>query len=175
MCNMISYVEYYRPQYFLLENVAGIFSYHLDRQGQGKHVVKKLRMGVVKFILRSLTALGYVISHLTQVIKSAHSNSRYQVQFRLLQAGQYGAPQGRRRVIFLGARGDVPMPSYPLPQYAYPTPLQNLNLPNCEVLYPTFRVGHGKAGHQCAPLPAVSINDAISDLVSVFVFGLYCY
>ncbi|RPD66509.1 S-adenosyl-L-methionine-dependent methyltransferase, partial [Lentinus tigrinus ALCF2SS1-7] len=146
VCNMISYVEYYCPQYFLLENVVGIFSYHLDRQGQGKHVVKKLRMGVVKFILRALTALGY------------------QVQFRVLQAGQYGAPQGRRRVIFLGARGDVPMPSYPVPQYAYAIPVQNLNLPNCEVLYPTFRVGHGKEGHQCAPLPAVTVDDAISDL-----------
>ncbi|KAI0723866.1 S-adenosyl-L-methionine-dependent methyltransferase [Cerioporus squamosus] len=146
VCNMISYVEFYRPQYFLLENVVGIFSYHLDRQGRGKHVVKKVRMGVVKFILRALTALGY------------------QVQFRILQAGQYGAPQGRRRAIFLGARGDVPMPAYPVPQYAYPKPLQKLNLPTHEILYPTFRVGHGDEGHQCAPLPAVTINDAICDL-----------
>ncbi|RDX56375.1 S-adenosyl-L-methionine-dependent methyltransferase [Lentinus brumalis] len=146
VCNMISYVEFYRPQYFLLENVAGIFSYHLDRQGQGKHVVKKLKMGVVKFILRALTALGY------------------QIQFRILQAGQYGAPQGRRRVIFLGARGDMPMPAYPIPQYAYSTRLQNIKLPIHEILYPTFRVGHGDQGHQCAPLPAVTINDAISDL-----------
>lgn len=55
---MISYVEFYRPQYFLLENVLGILSYHLDRKGHGKHVVKRVRMGVVKFIIRALTSLG---------------------------------------------------------------------------------------------------------------------
>ena len=59
------------------------------------------------------------------------------------------------------------MPRYPIPQYAYPTPLQNLHLPNCEILYPTFRVVHEEKRHQCAPLPAVTINDAISDWVSV--------
>lgn len=88
------------------------------------------------------------------------------MHFRVLQAGQYGAPQGRQRVIFLGARGDVPLPSFPIPQYAYPKPLHNYNLPNQVVLHPTYRVGHGAEGHQCAPLPAVTIDEAIGDLVS---------
>ncbi|KAI0748472.1 S-adenosyl-L-methionine-dependent methyltransferase [Daedaleopsis nitida] len=146
VCNMISYVDFYRPQYFLLENVAGLLSYKLLRQTPGKHAVKELSMGVVKFIMRALLSLGY------------------QVQFRVLQAGQYGAPQGRRRVIFIGARGDVPLPSYPVPHHAYPKPLNNFKLPNQEVLYPTFRSGCRDEGHQCAPLPPVTISQAISDL-----------
>ncbi len=56
--NMISFVEFYRPKYFLLENVAGLLSYHLDRQVQGKNTVRRLKMGVVKFNIRALTTLG---------------------------------------------------------------------------------------------------------------------
>lgn len=37
---MLSYVEFYRPKFFLLENVLGL--------------------GIVKYILRTLTSLGYV-------------------------------------------------------------------------------------------------------------------
>lgn len=45
---MISYVEFYRPSYFLLENVVGFLL----------HPLGSVKMGVVKFVLRSLTSLG---------------------------------------------------------------------------------------------------------------------
>ena len=54
---MISYVEFYRPKYFLLENVKGLLSYYLVRK-VGDNSEKDLVMGVVKFIIRALTALG---------------------------------------------------------------------------------------------------------------------
>lgn len=94
-------------------------------------------------------------------------SNRYQVHFKVLQAGQHGAPQGRRRVIFLGARRDVPLPAFPLPQHAFPTPVHNVNLPTGEVLHPVIRVGADEDGHQCAPLPPVTVREAISDLVCV--------
>ena len=59
VCNMISYVEFYRPMYVLLENVRGILNAPTDgplHEELGSEIV----MGVVKFIVRSLTALGYV-------------------------------------------------------------------------------------------------------------------
>ncbi|KAH9945791.1 S-adenosyl-L-methionine-dependent methyltransferase [Epithele typhae] len=144
ICNMISYVEFYRPLYFLLENVVGLLTYTLTGPNQDGEAIK---MGVVKFIMRSLTALGY------------------QVQFQVLQAGQYGAPQGRRRVVFFGARSDVPFPQFPAPQYAFPklTGL-GVTMPTGERLYPPFFSGFMDNGHQCAPFPSISINEAIGDL-----------
>ena len=59
-CNMISFVEFYRPMYFLLENVRGILTAPTDGQLQDYPSGNVITMGVVKFILRSLTALGYV-------------------------------------------------------------------------------------------------------------------
>ena len=85
-----------------------------------------------------------------------------------MQAGQHGAPQGRSRVIFMGARRDVPLPKFPIPQFAYPKPVQKFNLPTCDILYPPFRSGSWEEGHQCAPLPAVTVHDAIGDLVCEF-------
>lgn len=55
---MISYVEYYRPMFFLLENVVGMLSYRLGGEQDENRVVGGIEMGVVKFILGSLTALG---------------------------------------------------------------------------------------------------------------------
>ncbi|KAI9065405.1 S-adenosyl-L-methionine-dependent methyltransferase [Trametes sanguinea] len=143
VCNMISYVEFYRPSYFLLENVVGLLSYKLSVDPEEGDSIK---MGVVKFILSSLINLGY------------------QVHFKVLQAGQHGAPQGRRRVIFLGARQDVPLPEFPLPQYAFPVPVHNVNLPTGEVLYPVTRQGADQVAHQCAPLACITVNEAINDL-----------
>lgn len=48
IANMISYVEFYRPSYFLLENVEGLLH----------HKLSDISMGIVKFVLRSLTSLG---------------------------------------------------------------------------------------------------------------------
>lgn len=61
MCNMISYVEYYKPRYFLLENVIGLLSCRLQGRQVGKNMVKGgIESGIVKFIMRSLTMLGFV-------------------------------------------------------------------------------------------------------------------
>ncbi|EJF66181.1 S-adenosyl-L-methionine-dependent methyltransferase [Dichomitus squalens LYAD-421 SS1] len=143
-CNMISYVEFYRPMYFLLENVRGILNAPTDGQPRDQPLDRNICMGVVKFILRSLTALGY------------------QVHFRILQAGQYGTPQGRQRVIFLGARCDIPLPQFPTPQHDYPKSVQAKNLPDGGVLYPYLRpTGCGQA---CVSLPAITTEEAIGDL-----------
>lgn len=77
-----------KPRYFLMENVAGLMV--------GDH--------------RQL---------LDEVVELFHASGEYQVvtPVKVLQAADYGTPQSRRRMILLGARKDVPMPSYPKPTH----------------------------------------------------------
>jgi len=153
VCNMLSYVEFYRPLYFLLENVTGLLFYPLKGRQNGRSIIGGIKMGVVKFILRALISLGY------------------QVQFKVLQAGQYGAPQGRRRVIFWGSKQGVPLPKFPLPKHDFRAGSQSYKLPTGDVLYPVTRSMVDETSdktdyHQYAPLPPIRVNDAIGDLPS---------
>lgn len=61
-CNMLSYVEHYEPDYFLLENVAGLLDHRLLDKRTTKGGVNEdyeIQSGMVKIILRTLIALGY--------------------------------------------------------------------------------------------------------------------
>ncbi|KAA1469421.1 S-adenosyl-L-methionine-dependent methyltransferase [Dentipellis sp. KUC8613] len=145
VCNMISYVEFYRPGWFLLENVVGLLLHPLKGEQEGQKIVGGIKMGVVKFILRSLTSLGY------------------QVSFRVLQAGQYGAPQGRKRVIFWGAKLGLPLPSFPIPTHFFQKQ-GFFNLPTGAQLPPPSRSLIPGDYNQGAPKYPVTVEDAIGDL-----------
>ncbi|KAF9227783.1 S-adenosyl-L-methionine-dependent methyltransferase [Gyrodon lividus] len=144
VCNMLSYVEFYRPMYLLLENVFGILVHHQ------KTSLKKngIQVAVVKLIQRALASIGY------------------QCQFAVLQAAQYGAPQGRRRVIFWGARCDVSMPEWPIPTHCSPTRLCRTGLPTGSTLPLIIRnrCENGLDDDRSAPLHFVTIHEAIGDL-----------
>ena len=49
--------------------------------------------------------------------------------------------------------------------FAFPKPMHRYKLPMGDILYPPFHTGSMEEGHQCAPLPAVTVDDALSDLV----------
>lgn len=68
----LSYCDYYRPKFFVMENVRNFVSFK--------------RSMVLKLTLRCLVRMGY------------------QCTFGILQAGNYGVPQTRRRYARLGAR-----------------------------------------------------------------------
>lgn len=59
---MLSYVEHYAPDYFLLENVKGILNYPLmARQAEhGAGLEGGIKNGVPKWIASTLIALGLV-------------------------------------------------------------------------------------------------------------------
>ncbi|KAJ2307369.1 hypothetical protein IWW54_004410, partial [Coemansia sp. RSA 2705] len=81
IANALSYVDFYRPSYFLLENVRGLLNYRLGGVQVGPGRVKGgIEMGMLKFIMRALTTMGY------------------QARFYVLQAGNYGLAQSRRRL-----------------------------------------------------------------------------
>ncbi|KAG2133739.1 S-adenosyl-L-methionine-dependent methyltransferase [Suillus clintonianus] len=140
VCNMIAYVEFYRPMYFLLENVGGILEHAL----KGKTVAS----GVVKFILAALLALNY------------------QIEYNVLHAGNYGAPQARRRVLFVAARQGVALPEFPIPTHFFPhTKVQRVKLPTGAYLGPVTRLKYGdNKADLSAPLHFVTIHEAIGDL-----------
>lgn len=60
-CNMLSYVEHYDPKYFLLENVAGFLDhkFYTTRETETGEIESEIQSGMVKFVMRTLIALGY--------------------------------------------------------------------------------------------------------------------
>ena len=59
---MLSYVEYYEPDYFLLENVYGIVNHKMTDRRQDNP--GQIKLAMVKLIMRTLIALGYVTGQL---------------------------------------------------------------------------------------------------------------
>lgn len=94
---------------------------------------------------------------------------RYQSKFAVLQAAQYGVPQGRKRVIFWGARRDVLMPEWPIPTHCSPIKLIRVVLPTGSALLPIIRnkCEGGLDDDRSAPLHFVTVNEAIGDLACV--------
>ena len=83
----LSYCDFYRPRFFLLENVRNFVSFKKSM--------------VLKLTLRCLLKMGY------------------QCTFGVLQAGQYGVPQTRRRAIILAAAPGEKLPYYPEPTHCF--------------------------------------------------------
>ena len=89
----------------------------------------------------------------------------YQVRFSVLQAGVYGSPQYRRRVIFWGARRGIPLPEFPIPTHNFESRQWAVQLDTGLKLDHVAR--HPSMSHRgAAPLRAVTVDDVISDLVS---------
>ncbi|KAF9013919.1 S-adenosyl-L-methionine-dependent methyltransferase [Cyathus striatus] len=158
--NMLSYVEHYDCERFLLENVIGILHFPL-RAKHSKTNIRTLeggvRFGVVKFILRTLIALGH------------------QVRFCNVQAGHYGVPQSRNRVIFWGAKRGVPLPNFPVPLYTFPTPTKLWTLPTGKKTIRLTRSRDPDNIHWYAPFKLINVNEAIGDLPPFDWKSPHCY
>ncbi|KAJ6508639.1 S-adenosyl-L-methionine-dependent methyltransferase, partial [Mycena sanguinolenta] len=142
---MLGLVEALRPKFVLFENVTGFLSYYLA--GDGLPGGKRVEMAALKLFCRVLMALGY------------------QVRFKVLQAGQYGAPQDRERIIFLGAMRGHKLPEFPIPTHAF-KPARRFKIPlrrKDRIRPPTC--SRTDEDHLYAPHPAVTVNDAIDDTV----------
>ncbi|KAJ2788061.1 hypothetical protein GGI15_000236 [Coemansia interrupta] len=142
IANALSYVDFYRPSYFLLENVRGLLDYRLGGVQLGKgRIGGGIKMGMLKFIVRVLTTMGY------------------QTRFYVLQAGNYGLAQSRRRLFVWACKRGCSLPGIPLPSTTFPKSNQtNINFPNGTVYAP---LSHLKGN---APHHAITVEDAISDL-----------
>ena len=94
------------------------------------------------------------------------------MRFSILQAGVYGSPQHRRRVIFWGARRGLPLPEFPIPTHNFESPKWAVQLDT------GLRLDHVTRDpdrpHRGAPLRAVTVDDVISDLVSLSHQSVRC-
>nr|XP_023026505.1 DNA (cytosine-5)-methyltransferase 1-like [Leptinotarsa decemlineata] len=126
----LSYCEYYRPKYFILENVRNFVSFK--------------RSMVLKLTLRCLLAMGY------------------QVTFGVLQAGHYGVPQTRRRLILMAAAPGFILPKYPEPMHVF-------NKRGCQLSFAVdgCRYFNGCDWTESAPFRTICVRDAMSDLPDI--------
>lgn len=126
----LSYCDYYRPKYFILENVRNFVSFK--------------RSIVLKLTLRCLLAMGY------------------QATFGVVQAGHYGVPQTRRRLIILAAA-----PGYILPKYPEPTHVFSKRGCQLTVQVAEHRYNNGCRWTMSAPYRTITVRDAMSDLPDI--------
>ena len=85
----LSYCDYYRPRFFILENVQNFANY---------------KKGMV-------LAVG--------ALSEDSGQDGLQCTFAVLQVGQYGVAQTRRRTIILAAAPGEKLPLYPEPRHVF--------------------------------------------------------
>ncbi|KAG8962681.1 hypothetical protein FRC03_003900 [Tulasnella sp. 419] len=146
VANALTCVEYWRPDYVIIENVVPLMHAKLQpfQQVVGRDGVTKLKRveikhGVHKFILRSFTALGY------------------NVHWIVYSAAHFGTPQERDRLFYVASKRGLPLPTPMLPTHAR-TPLRPKQWDIPFLLGETSPVVHG------APYYPFNVYDAISDL-----------
>jgi len=105
-----------------------------------KHFVRLVRDLRPKFFLMENVKglLTFRNGHFRHVIAESFAKAGYQVVSRVLCAADYGVPQRRHRIVFLGTRLDLPL-SFPAPT-------------------------HGQSGLFDTLRPYVTVQDAIGDL-----------
>jgi DNA (cytosine-5)-methyltransferase 1 len=104
--DFVRFIEEVKPPYFLMENVRGILSASikhrpLDRRGSKAAPLDPDEQpgSALKVILAEFKSIGYTVN------------------FKLVNSAQYGVPQVRERVIFLGSR-DGQRVTFPYPTHA---------------------------------------------------------
>uniref|UniRef100_A0A1X7TKI6 Cytosine-specific methyltransferase n=1 Tax=Amphimedon queenslandica TaxID=400682 RepID=A0A1X7TKI6_AMPQE len=122
----LSFCEYYRPQFFLLESVRNFVSFKKSM--------------VLKLTLRCLVKMGY------------------QCTFGVLQAGQYGVPQTRRRAIILAAAPGEKLPHFPNPTHVFSPRACQLTVVANDIKY------EGSIRMDSAPYRTITVRDSMSDL-----------
>lgn len=128
--SFLSYIDYYRPKYFVMENVRNFVSFKSSM--------------VLRLTLRCITRMGY------------------QCTFGILQAGNFGVPQTRRRLIIMAAAPGEKLPLYPEPLHVFNRRGSSLNI----------QIGDKKFKNNCkydesAPMRTVTVYDAWSDLPEI--------
>ena len=96
--SFLSYCDFYRPRYFLLENVRAFVSHNKTQ--------------TFRMALRALVEMGY------------------QVRFGVLNAGNFGVAQSRKRTFIWAAAPGEALPKWPTPTHAFKSPQLAINLPH---------------------------------------------
>ncbi|TVP60386.1 MAG: DNA (cytosine-5-)-methyltransferase [Nodularia sp. (in: Bacteria)] len=103
--DFIRVVKEIKPRFFVMENVRGLLSAPLQHR---PHVHR----GVGFLPLEPDEMQGAAL----RVVLAEMKNIGYSVVYHLLEAADYGVPQSRQRVVFIGSRDHEPL-SFPLPTH----------------------------------------------------------
>ena len=121
----LSFADFYRPRYFLLENVRNFVSHN--------------KSFTFRLTLRSLLDMGYSL------------------RFGVLNAGNFGVAQSRKRAFIIAAAPGEALPAWPAPVHVFKSPQLTINLPGGVAYTAVPQVGG-------APVRTVTVRDAIGDL-----------
>ncbi|XP_006847211.2 DNA (cytosine-5)-methyltransferase 1B [Amborella trichopoda] len=132
-CEMIlsflSYADYFRPRFFLLENVRNFVAFN---KGQ-----------TFRLTLASLLEMGY------------------QVRFGVLEAGNYGVAQSRKRAFIWAASPNETLPEWPEPMHVFASPQLKITLSDDSQFSAVRSTSEG------APFRSMTVRDTIGDLPPV--------
>jgi len=126
----LSYAEYYRPRYFILENVKNFACFKKSM--------------VMKNCLAALVRMGY------------------QCAFGILQAGNFGVAQTRRRAILLAAAPGEVLPTYPDPEHVFSPQACHLSVDVDGIRFETQ-----SRWKNAAPRRTTTVWDTMSDLPQI--------
>eukprot|EP00887_Chlorella_sp_A99_P005231 scaffold1.g5231.t1 len=149
----LSYADFYRPRYFLLENVRNFVSHN--------------KSFTFRLTLRSLLDMGYQASARARLLwgragagRGGWTYARSHVRFGVLNAGNFGVAQSRKRTFIWAAAPGELLPDWPRLMHCFRTPQLTINLPG-NVQYTAVPQTVG------APLRPVTVRDAIGDLPAI--------
>lgn len=108
-------IEKLTPKAFIFENVKGLlrpgFSDYFD------YII--LRLTYPGFNAKFATSWQEHLAQLRNVNRLSYIGTRYEVQFKLINAADYGIPQTRERVFIVGTRADLELSwSFPEPTHS---------------------------------------------------------
>ena len=86
----------------------------------------------------------------------------FQCTFGILQAGQYGVPQTRRRAIILAATPGEKLPLFPEPRHVFAPRACSLS-----VMIGEKKIESNNVWSLSAPFRTITVRDAMSDLPAI--------
>jgi DNA (cytosine-5)-methyltransferase 1 len=95
-------IKMLKPKAFIFENVKGL----LRKTFADYFEYILLRLTYPSFNTEVTSDWQQHLDELRRVSKSSYSGTKYNVQFKLINAANYGVPQNRDRVIIVGIRSD---------------------------------------------------------------------
>ena len=111
----VRFVKHFHPAFFVMENVTGILS-------------MKTRTG----------------ENVTDLIKSEFSSSGYNLETFTLNAAEFGVPQSRLRVFFIGLRNDIPYDKSKLAPKGFLFGINQRTITDAIMDLPQIGAGEGK-------------------------------
>ncbi|VDC02349.1 unnamed protein product [Peniophora sp. CBMAI 1063] len=144
MLSFLSWVHFIRPNRIILENVRGFMDFAVDSASLDP---KECRGSSLRFLVNVLMRLGY------------------QVQFCLLNAVHYGAPQHRVQFFLFAAKIGFSLMHTPKPTHYHPSEAVNLTYSHLNTEGQDVKLSALETRQYRVPLRYISVWNAISDLI----------